>query len=68
MHFSPINPSDVYYVKGLYGLRKPLPTIGGFEGCGVIADSYDKNLIGKSVMCWADDTINYGTWADYFPV
>ncbi|EDK31375.1 trans-2-enoyl-CoA reductase, putative (macronuclear) [Tetrahymena thermophila SB210] len=66
--YAPINPSDVYYVKGLYGLRKPLPTIGGFEGCGIIAEASDKSLIGRNVMCWADDSINYGTWADYFPV
>ncbi|KAL4500485.1 hypothetical protein ABPG72_003436 [Tetrahymena utriculariae] len=67
MSYTPINPSDIYYVKGLYGLRKPLPTVGGFEGCGIIAEANDKALVGRNIMCWADDSINYGTWADYFP-
>lgn len=66
MHYSPINPSDVFYVKGLYGLRKPLPTIGGFEGCGIIEAAKESQLIGKKIMCWADDSMNNGTWADYF--
>lgn len=22
MHYAPINPSDIYYIKGLYGIRK----------------------------------------------
>lgn len=36
MKYAPINPSDVFYVKGIYGIRKPLPTVGGFEGCGEV--------------------------------
>lgn len=62
--YAPVNPSDVYYVKGMYGIRKPLPTIGGFEGCGIIEEAQDKNIIGRHVMCWADDTLNWGTWAN----
>ena len=53
-------------MKGVYGIRKPLPTIGGFEGCGIIEEAIDKSLIGKSVLCWADNKVNSGTWADYF--
>jgi NADPH:quinone reductase-like Zn-dependent oxidoreductase len=36
MMAAPINPSDVYYSKGIYGYRKPLPSIIGFEGAGEI--------------------------------
>lgn len=32
MLYSPVNPSDLYFVKGLYGDKKPLPVVGGFEG------------------------------------
>jgi len=32
MLYSPINPSDMYFVKGIYGDKKPLPIIPGFEG------------------------------------
>ncbi|KAL4445189.1 hypothetical protein ABPG74_022002 [Tetrahymena malaccensis] len=67
MHFAPINPSDIFYLKGVYGIKKPLPTTGGFEGCGIIEDAANKSLIGKKVSCWAgEDNYNYGTWADYF--
>jgi NADPH:quinone reductase-like Zn-dependent oxidoreductase len=66
MKYAPINSSDVFYMKGVYGLRKPLPTTGGFEGCGIIEDAANHDLIGKKVSCWAEDSYNYGTWADYF--
>jgi hypothetical protein len=32
MLYSPVNPSDYYFLKGVYGDRKPLPVVGGFEG------------------------------------
>lgn len=31
-----INPSDVMFVQGLYGIRPKLPAVGGFEAAGVI--------------------------------
>ncbi len=39
MKASPINPSDVYYAKGAYGIRKPLPTTIGFEGAGIVSEA-----------------------------
>jgi NADPH:quinone reductase-like Zn-dependent oxidoreductase len=33
---SPINPSDLLYVRGQYGRRPTLPASAGFEGAGVI--------------------------------
>ena len=33
---SPINPSDLMTVRGLYGKRPPLPYTPGYEGAGVI--------------------------------
>lgn len=32
----PINPADLYMVRGHYGYLPPLPAIPGLEGCGVI--------------------------------
>lgn len=32
MMYSPVNPSDLYFLKGVYGDKKPLPIVGGFEG------------------------------------
>ena len=31
---SPINPSDQMFLRGLYGFKKPLAAIPGFEGSG----------------------------------
>ncbi len=33
---APINPADVFSVKGQYGIRKALPAIGGMEGLGKV--------------------------------
>lgn len=33
---SPINPSDLLYIRGQYGLSAKLPTVPGFEGVGVV--------------------------------
>ena len=34
MRYAPINTSDIYFSKGVYGIKKPLPAIIGFEGSG----------------------------------
>jgi NADPH:quinone reductase-like Zn-dependent oxidoreductase len=36
---SPINPSDLMFVQGLYGLKKPLPAVPGFEGGGTVVQA-----------------------------
>jgi NADPH:quinone reductase-like Zn-dependent oxidoreductase len=36
MKASPINPSDLMTVRGMYGRLPTLPATPGFEGCGVI--------------------------------
>ena len=33
---SPINPSDIMYTEGKYGLKPHLPATPGFEGVGVV--------------------------------
>jgi NADPH:quinone reductase-like Zn-dependent oxidoreductase len=33
---SPINPSDVLFIRGEYGRQAPLPATPGFEGVGVV--------------------------------
>ncbi|MDP2339933.1 MAG: zinc-binding dehydrogenase [Deltaproteobacteria bacterium] len=64
---APINPSDVMFTRGLYGLKKPLPTVPGFEGSGVVVDAGNligKALIGKRVAFTHKDDAD-GTWAEY---
>lgn len=67
---SPINPSDLAFMNGLYGFTKPLPTIPGFEGSGTVIDAgsglMPRYLKGKRVACTAaDPKISGGMWAEY---
>jgi len=68
MFAAPINPSDLMFLKGLYGLLKPLPVVPGWEGTGrVVAtgdDWFSRQLLGKRVACAAPNQRD-GTWAEY---
>ncbi|KAI3896618.1 hypothetical protein MKX03_029340 [Papaver bracteatum] len=35
---SPINPSDINRIQGVYPVRPPLPAVGGYEGVGQVHD------------------------------
>lgn len=69
MEGSPINPSDVAFLQGVYGIKKQLPAVPGFEGCGrvvAVADQMQLNhWLGKRVACFAQADED-GTWAAYF--
>lgn len=67
---APINPSDLMFVRGLYGFKKELPAIPGFEGSGTVmaagAGLMPRILLGRRVACAASDARNrFGTWAEY---
>ncbi|MEZ5326543.1 MAG: 2-enoyl thioester reductase domain-containing protein [Verrucomicrobiales bacterium] len=36
MEFAPINPADINYLQGNYGVQAELPTTPGMEGCGFV--------------------------------
>lgn len=65
---APINPSDLMFLKGLYGVQKPLPVVPGWEGMGRVVAAGDdwlsRQLLGKRVACAAPDKHD-GTWAEY---
>lgn len=66
IHLSPINPSDLMFIRGLYGFKKKAPVSAGFEASGTIeaVGSAIKSLKpGMSVSCVAPH--NDGTWAEY---
>lgn len=48
MLYSPINPSDLLRVKGLYGKSASYPAVPGFEGVGIVEEV--NSLIAKTVM------------------
>ena len=67
---SPVNPSDLMFLQGLYGFKKPLPAVPGFEGSGTVVESSPGMLgwflKGKRVACAAADAkIAGGMWAEY---
>ncbi|QSQ28250.1 zinc-binding dehydrogenase [Pyxidicoccus parkwayensis] len=64
---SPINPSDMMFVRGMYGVKKPLPTVPGFEGSGTVVAAggvTGKLLVGRRVACAAPPEGD-GLWAEY---
>lgn len=70
VHASPVNPSDLMFIRGLYGFKKPLPATPGFEGSGTVVDAgpglMPRMLKGKRVACAAADAnIAGGVWAEY---
>ncbi len=68
IHSGSINPSDLMFMRGLYGIKKKLPVVPGFEGSGVVVASGGgwraNSLIGKSVACTAPSKGD-GTYAEY---
>jgi NADPH:quinone reductase-like Zn-dependent oxidoreductase len=68
MHASPINPSDLAFIVGGYGIKKPYPAVPGFEGSGTVVAAgkgiLPKLWMGKKVACAASPAHN-GCWAEY---
>ncbi|MFO0876846.1 MAG: zinc-dependent alcohol dehydrogenase family protein [Gemmataceae bacterium] len=61
---SPINPSDLFMVRGQYGYQPPLPCVPGFEGVGIVEE-------GRGLLAWrvkgrrvAVLNGHSGTWAE----
>jgi NADPH:quinone reductase-like Zn-dependent oxidoreductase len=67
MAASPINPSDLASLQGLYGVRKALPIVPGIEGSGTVAATGSgylaRRLLGKRVACAAG--ARDGAWAEF---
>lgn len=57
-----INPSDIMFVRGMYGITPKLPSSAGFEASGVVeqGDETGKVKSGTRVMFTA-----IGTWKEY---
>jgi NADPH:quinone reductase len=63
---SPINPSELMVVRGLYGVLPNLPATPGFEGVGVV-DKVGPGLLGWLAKGKRVTVINSagGNWAEY---
>lgn len=65
---APVNPSDLMFIKGLYGISRPLPTVPGFEAAGTVVATGGglaaRFLRGRRVAVAASER-GGGTWAEY---
>jgi len=49
--FSPINPADINYIQGVYGIKPELPAVPGLEAAGVVLESNsDRVNVGDNVI------------------
>lgn len=67
---SPVNPSDLMFITGNYGFKKPLPATPGFEGSGTVVETGSgmmaRFMKDRRVACAAADAkISGGMWAEY---
>ena len=66
MAYASINPSDLAFLSGQYGIKKKLPAVPGFEGSGTVVASgggWGRFLVGRRVACASSS--GDGTWAQY---
>lgn len=68
VHAATCNPSDLSFIRGVYGVKKDTPVVPGFEGVGEVVDAGGgeaaQNLKNKRVAFVANDDLD-GTWAQY---
>ncbi len=65
---SPVNPSDLMFLRGMYGTTKPAPVVPGFEGSGRVVGS-GGGLAAQALMglrvAFSAAVDGDGTWAEY---
>ncbi|MEZ6063328.1 MAG: zinc-dependent alcohol dehydrogenase family protein [Planctomycetaceae bacterium] len=63
---SPVNPSDMMFIRGIYGVQPQLPATPGFEGVGIVEGSggglRGRLFKGKRVVVLNQSG---GNWAEY---
>jgi NADPH:quinone reductase-like Zn-dependent oxidoreductase len=66
---SPVNPSDVLFIQGQYGIQPKLPARPGFEGVGIV-EKAGPGIIGRLALGKRVTVINGtgGNWAEYVVV
>ncbi|MEW9702177.1 zinc-binding dehydrogenase [Paenibacillus sp. SI8] len=66
VHAASINPADLLFIHGNYGIKRKLPCVGGMEGCGTVIATGNsivaRMLKGKRVAFVSE---HYGSWAPY---
>jgi len=66
MKAAPINPADINFVQGVYGLKPVLPhSRAGLEGCGVVQESRAEGFREGDVVILLRGV---GSWSEYVAV
>lgn len=58
---APINPADINFIQGTYGIRPELPCTPGIEGCGQVLESRSKKFHVGDKVIFVDRA---GAWAE----
>lgn len=65
---APVNPADLNFIQGNYGVRPELPAVSGIEGCGEIVESCaegldagDRVIFVKRVGTWQSEVVCDGS-------
>ncbi len=63
---APVNPSDLMYILGRYGLQPKLPAVPGFEGVGIV-EAHGGGLLGRLRLHRRVAVLGArtGTWSEY---
>ena len=64
MESAPINPADLNFIEGVYGLKPSLPSVAGLEGCGSVLATGD----GVTGLGTGDRVMllrGYGSWSTH---
>ncbi len=67
MQVRPINPSDLFVIRGLYGALPRLPAVPGFEGAGVIV-GVGEGVINRTIGQLVIPMGAPGLWQEYVVV
>ena len=59
---SPINPADINFIEGVYGIKPALPATGGLEGCGEVL-AVGEGVSGIETGAKVMRLRGYGSWA-----
>jgi NADPH:quinone reductase-like Zn-dependent oxidoreductase len=59
---APLNPADLNFIEGTYGVKPELPAVPGIEGCGEVIESRspdflpgDRAILLRRAGTWADE-------------
>lgn len=66
LRLSAVNPSDIHFIKGEYGLPRVKGGVAGFEGCGdvVAAGEGAESMVGQRCAVFVSPK-GTGLWAEY---